>query len=158
MFSIRSVFMIFIIFLYTACGADDVENDLAMNVSGNWMGTWQGDTVNGSTNMTLTQNRTELVGMSYLNGNPCLTNCKIFGVFDSETGETNALLLDPNISDENMRNLDPFAPATSFEGLEHIVQVTGTFTKTGYVSMSYHVIEWSFCDGAIGIINMNLQE
>ncbi len=141
-------------FILIGCGDSDSDSD-GFQVDGEWTGTWQANTVNGDVEVTLTQNGTELTGTGSLNGSTCLNNVSIWGVLDEETKEIYLLLLDPEISDEDMRTLDPSASSSSFEGMERVLTATGSFSTEDSLSLTYEVVEWSYCDGTNGVINLD---
>lgn len=136
------------------CGGDDDSNQNRFDITGNWNGPWQGGTVNGNAVVTIEHQEGEnYTGICYLDGNPCLTDCTILGHLDLETGETEILILDPNLSDEDLQTFDPRDPET-YLLREHVIEMQGSFSKSGHASMTYTVIDWSYCEGAAGTFDM----
>ena len=138
----------------TNCGGDEEVEQNDFYIVGEWRGDWQGGTVNGSAISSIkNQDGGRYVGTSYLDGNPCVTDSIILGHIDLETGETTLLALDPNLSEEELQTFDPQDPDT-YLLREHVIEMKGAFSRFGYGSLEYNIIEWSYCDGATGILNM----
>lgn len=148
------ILAIFVVYIFIGCGDSDSDSDV-FQVAGEWTGTWQANTVNGDVEVTLVQNGTELTGTGSLNGSTCLNNISIWGIFDEETKEIYLLLLDPEISDADMRTLAPMAPSSSFQGMEKVLTANGVFSSENSLSLTYEVVEWSYCDGTNGVINLD---
>ena len=143
----------FLLFSISSCGNDEQQD--GFQVAGEWTGTWQANTVNGDVEVTLLQNGSEIIGTGYLNGSPCLNEVSIWGVLDEETREIYFLFLDPEISDANMRTLNPLNPSSSFKDMSEVLTANGNFSTEEHLSLTFEVVEWDFCDGSNGVINLD---
>ncbi len=149
--------ILFTVFIFISCGDDSSTNNEVsrFDVTGEWLGVWQGGTNNGDVRVTFEQNGSEIRGSAIGNGNPCLNENTIWGVIDLETGYAEMLILDVNITEAEMLALNPAAPKETFQDMEHVIITNGFFTEDGHISLHYEVLEWTFCDGAIGTIDLD---
>lgn len=147
--------LIFSISITIGCGTDEKAEENSFDLVGDWNGDWQGGTISGNVIATITQQNDETyIGTAFLDGNPCITNGILLGHVDLETGETTLLFLDPTLSDEELQTFNPQDPAT-YLLREHIIEMQGEFSELGHASMTYNVIEWSFCTDAFGTFNIS---
>ena len=149
-----SIVSFFLLFSISSCGNDEEQQD-GFYLVGEWTGEWQGGTVNGSAFITIEEQTGAFFrGTSFLDGNPCVTSNIILGVIDLETGETNILILDPTLSEEELQTFDPLARDT-YILRENVIEITGMYVKSGHASLTYHVIEWLLCDNTTGTLEIS---
>ena len=138
-----------LIFVTVGCGSE--EN---IDVTGTWSGTWDGPTTSGGLMIEFIQEENILRGECTLNGNPCLSNCNIWGIIDDE-GNTTFLGTDIDLPTEEVEALDPLTPREDFVAIEmtHIAKMIGAFSEN-QLEVDFDIINWEFCSGAIGTFSL----
>ena len=144
--------------LLGSCGDDDSSDDSGINVEGAWFGEWEREGAAGDLLFTIEQTNDVIRGTAIINGSPCLSDFQIWGILDVNTGETNLLGLDLNISNNDLEDLYPTDSVEELResGIEHILRFDGVFTETSF-NMDYTIVEWGACTNATGVFDIDLQ-